>query len=381
MSEHLALREEAERFIRVCYAELGRSAEETERRLVEVKKAIAEQGCYGHTEEELRHGARMAWRNSNRCIGRLFWETLEVWDARGLETEEDIAGALIGHIANATNGGKIRPALTVFRPVAEPQRRVLILNYQLIRYAGYETVQGVVGDPDSVTFTKLCMRLGWRGEGTPFDVLPLVVQIGDRTPRLFPIPPEIVMEVPLTHPELPGLADLRLKWYAVPIVSNMRLEIGGLSYTAAPFNGWYMGTEIGARNLADEHRYNLLPRIASLMGLDTSRESYLWRDKALVELNVAVLHSYKENGVMIVDHHTAARQFMRFEDRETRNGRPVTGDWTWLIPPVSPATTPIFHKHYEDRVATPNFFYQEGAEGEKECPHKQLDVQCPIAHG
>jgi nitric-oxide synthase len=350
--------------------------------LVEVKKAIAEQGCYGHTEEELRHGARMAWRNSNRCIGRLFWETLEVWDARGLETEEDIAGALIGHIANATNGGKIRPALTVFRPVAEPQRRVLILNYQLIRYAGYETVQGVVGDPDSVTFTKLCMRLGWRGEGTPFDVLPLVVQIGDRTPRLFPIPPEIVMEVPLTHPELPGLADLRLKWYAVPIVSNMRLEIGGLSYTAAPFNGWYMGTEIGARNLADEHRYNLLPRIASLMGLDTSRESYLWRDKALVELNVAVLHSYKENGVMIVDHHTAARQFMRFEERETRNGRSVTGDWTWLIPPVSPATTPIFHKHYEDRVATPNFFYQEGAAvGEKECPHKQLDAQCPVAHG
>jgi nitric-oxide synthase len=359
MSQHQALLEEAERFIRMCCGELGGGAEETERRLLEVKRAIAEQGWYEHTEDELRHGARIAWRNSNRCIGRLFWESLEVWDARSLETEEDIAGALIDHIANATNGGKIRPALTVFRPAVDPQRQVRIWNYQLIRYAGYETGHGIVGDPDSVAFTDLCMRLGWRGEGTAFDVLPLVVQIGERTPRMFPIPRDIVLEVPLYHPELTGLADLQLKWYAVPIVSNMRLEIGGLSYTAAPFNGWYMGTEIGARNLADEHRYNMLPRVASLMGLDMSRESYLWRDKALVELNVAVLHSFKEHGVTIVDHHTAAQQFTRFEEREQRNGRSITGDWTWLIPPVSPATTPIFHKHYEDRTAAPNFFYQE----------------------
>ncbi|TMV49506.1 nitric oxide synthase [Paenibacillus mesophilus] len=359
MSRHQALLEEAERFIRMCYGELGRSEEETERRLVEVKRTIAEQGRYEHTEDELRHGARIAWRNSNRCIGRLFWETLEVRDARSLETEEEIAGALVDHIAYATNGGKIRPVLTVFRPAVDAGRQVRILNNQLIRYAGYETGRGIVGDPDSVAFTSLCTRLGWRGEGTAFDVLPLVVRIGDRAPRMFPIPRDIVMEVPLSHPELPGLADLRLQWYAVPIVSNMRLEIGGLSYTAAPFNGWYMGTEIGARNLADERRYDMLPRVASLMGLDTSRESYLWRDKALVELNVAVLHSYKEHGVMIVDHHTAARQFTRFEEREQRNDRSITGDWTWLIPPVSPATTPIFHKHYEDRTVTPNFFYQD----------------------
>ena len=36
-----------------------------------------------------------------------------------------------------------------------------------------------------------------------------------------------------------------MKWYGVPMISDMRLEIGGISYTAAPFNGWYMGTEIG----------------------------------------------------------------------------------------------------------------------------------------
>ncbi|MFB9753733.1 nitric oxide synthase oxygenase [Paenibacillus hodogayensis] len=351
--------EEAEQFIRTCGRELGKSEDEIQRRLREAGREIAETGTYSHTQEELRYGARMAWRNSNRCIGRLFWETLEVWDARGLETEEQMAEALIAHIANATNGGKIRPAITVFRPFCGPRRQVRIWNYQLIRYAGYETEHGIVGDPDSVSFTKRCMELGWRGEGTAFDILPLVVQADGRKPRLFPIPPGTVMEVPLTHPELPAFADLRLQWYAVPIVSNMRLEIGGISYTAAPFNGWYMGTEIGARNLADVHRYNMLPRVASLMGLDTSRESSLWRDKALVELNVAVLHSFREHGVMIVDHHTAAKQFASFEERERRSGRETTGDWTWLIPPVSPATTSIFHKHYTDRVVTPNFFYQE----------------------
>lgn len=359
MATQRAVLGEAEAFIRICGEELGWSADRTNDRLLEIRRQIAGSGSYEHTEEELRHGARLAWRNSNRCIGRLFWETLEVVDARRLETEEQIAEALLRHIGSATNGGRIRPTITVFRPEEHPDRQIRIENYQLIRYAGYETEEGVVGDPDSVAFTKRCRELGWQGEGTAFDVLPLVVRIGDRAPRFFPIPRNLVLEVPLSHPELPGLADLRLKWYAVPIVSNMRLEIGGISYTAAPFNGWYMGTEIGARNLADERRYNLLPAVASLMGLDTRHESYLWRDRALVELNVAVLHSYKKHGVMIVDHHTAVQQFTRFEERESRCGRSVTGDWTWLIPPVSPATTPIFHNHYEDRTVTPNFFYPE----------------------
>ncbi|MFP3514162.1 nitric oxide synthase oxygenase, partial [Peribacillus sp. SIMBA_075] len=83
---------------------------------------------------------------------------------------------------------------------------------------------------------------------------------------------------------------------------------------------------------ADQQRYNMLPRVADLMGLDTSREATLWKDKALVELNVAVLHSFKEQGVSIVDHHTASQQFRRFEEREEKCGRAVTGDWMWLIP-------------------------------------------------
>ncbi|WP_368738983.1 nitric oxide synthase oxygenase, partial [Staphylococcus aureus] len=35
-----------------------------------IELEIKETGTYTHTEEELIYGAKMAWRNSNRCIGR-----------------------------------------------------------------------------------------------------------------------------------------------------------------------------------------------------------------------------------------------------------------------------------------------------------------------
>lgn len=345
---------EAEQFITLCYTELGKSDDDIHERLQQIQHEIEQTGTYEHTYEELEHGARMAWRNSNRCIGRLFWQTLHVFDARAIEREEDIAEWLFHHIAFATNGGKIRPTITIFRP-----KRVRIWNHQLIRYAGYETEHGMIGDPSSISFTKACEKLGWRGERTHFDILPLVIQVDGREPKLFPIPKHIVLEVPIEHPTFSWFRDLQLKWYAVPIISDMCLEIGGIRYTAAPFNGWYMGTEIGARNFADDYRYNMLPKIASCMGLDTSKNSTLWKDQALVELNIAVLYSYKKAGVSIVDHHTAAQQFKRFEQQEQEVGRKVTGSWTWLVPPLSPATTHIFHQYYENTIVKPNYFYQQ----------------------
>ena len=50
---------------------------------------------------------------------------------------------------------------------------------------------------------------------------------------------------------------MEMKWYAVPAVSNMLLDIGGVQFPGCPFNGWFMGTEI-ARDLCDVARYNLL---------------------------------------------------------------------------------------------------------------------------
>ncbi|QHT45337.1 nitric oxide synthase oxygenase [Bacillus sp. SB49] len=355
---NIDLYEKAESFIRQYYHEQGATG--SEERLEQIKQEISLTGTYTHTFEELEYGAKAAWRNSNRCIGRLFWNSLKVFDRRHLNTEEDIFHALIDHLDYATNNGRIRSTITIFRPEQE-EGAVRIWNHQLIRYAGYEEESGIVGDPASIDITKECMARGWSGSGRAFDVLPLLVQIGDQEPEMFDIPQESILEVSLRHPELEWFEDLGLRWHAVPVISDMRLEIGGIHYTAAPFNGWYMETEIGARNLADEFRYNLLPVVAEAMGLDTKRNRTLWKDRALIELNQAVLHSYKEDKVSVVDHHTAAQQFQLFENKEHQCGREVTGDWSWLIPPVSPASTHIFHSSYENRIETPNYFYQEPA--------------------
>ncbi|AXR80557.1 nitric oxide synthase oxygenase [Natrarchaeobaculum sulfurireducens] len=353
-----ALFSEAESFVRQCYAELERDAE-IESRLAEIRREIDERGHYEHTREELEHGARMAWRNSNRCVGRLFWQSLHVLDRRDLETPAEIHEACCEHLEYARNGGDIIPTISVFKPMSRGDRQVRIWNYQLLRYAGYETDDGIVGDPDEVAFTDYCRSRGWEGEGTDFDVLPHVIQVGDDEPQLFEVPDSVIGEVPITHPEYDWVADLGLRWYDVPVVSNMRLEIGGIQYTAAPFNGWYLATEIGARNFADEDRYDMLPAVAERLGLDTSTDRSLWKDEAVVELNRAVLHSYDEAGVQIVDHHTVTDQFAQFERNEEAAGREVTGDWSWLIPPVSPATTQVFHTTYDHENRAPNFFYLE----------------------
>lgn len=340
-------------FLQIYCQELEKSQDFFEARRNEIETEIYTTGTYTLTREELDYGSKLAWRNSNKCIGRLFWQTMHVHDHRTLESEQEIFDALVHHIAFATNDGKIKPTISIFHP------NVRIWNHQLLRYAGYEREGEIIGDPDSLEFTKVCEQLGWQGAGTRFDLLPLIVQVGNKSPQLFEIPSDVVLEVPITHPEHPEFSSLKLKWYAVPIISSMKLEIGGITFPAAPFNGWYMGTEIGARNLADEDRYNELPRVAELFDLNQKSASSLWKDRALVELNLAVLHSFKQQGVSIVDHHTAAVQFKQFEQQEMKNGRDVTGMWSWLIPPMSPAATHVFHKSYDNTTKSPNFYYQK----------------------
>lgn len=354
------LKNQAEVFIRSYYDEMEGNDQQCESRLSEVFAEISETGTYTHTKQELTFGAKIAWRNNAKCIGRLFWDSLEVFDERGAETEEEIAAALLRHIAYATNEGRIRPALTAFAPSSPIRQIIRIWNHQLIRYAGYRTSDGIVGDPDSVELTEAIQRLGWTGQGTKYDVLPLVIQVGSREPKWFPIPEGAVKEVTFKHPDIVSFAELGLKWYAVPILSDMALDIGGVRYTAAPFNGWYMGTEIGARNLSDKERYDELPAIADLLGLDRSTNTSLWKDRALLELNLAVVHSFKVEGVSIVDHHTAAEQFMRFMKREHEQERDVNARWSWLIPPMSPATTLVWHhSELNERDIDPDYTVQK----------------------
>jgi len=328
-------------------------------RVEEVRAQIERYGTYAHTTAELTFGARVAWRNSTRCIGRLYWRSLQVRDRRHVTTAAQLAGEAFAHLRVATNSGRVRPTLTVFAPTTPERPGPRIWNEQLIRYAGYRQPDGtVIGDPRYADFTSAVRDLGWPGgPGTPFDVLPLVVQVPGEGPALFDLPRDVVLEVPLSHPRYPWFSELGLRWHAVPAISNMCLEIGGVCYPAAPFNGWYMGTEIGARNLADVHRYDVVPVVARRLGLDTASERSLWRDQVLVELNIAVLHSFDAAGVTMADHHTESHRFLTHLAREERAGRITPADWSWIVPPISGAATPVFHRYYENADLRPNYVH------------------------
>jgi nitric-oxide synthase, bacterial len=357
--EKSALLLEAKAFLTLFHEEQNLPLINLASRLAEISDEIQATGTYWQTTAEITYGAKVAWRNSVRCIGRIFWQTLIVRDLRHATTAEEIFAAILEHIELATNGGNLQSMISIFPPNQPGKPGIRIWNPLLIRYAGYTQDDGtIVGDPAQIELTKICQRMGWQGAGKRFDILPLIIQMPDQRPQLFPIPPDVVLEVPITHPDLPWFGELGLKWHALPCVSNHYLDIGGVCYAAAPFNGWYMSTEIASRNFGDTARYNLLPIIAEKLGLNTRSKLSLWKDRALVELNSAVLHSFAINDVSIVDHHTASEQFMKHYDREVSAGRIVPADWGYIVPPLSASATKVFHQEFENIILKPNFFPQ-----------------------
>src|SRR5690625_1977601 len=151
-------------FIHNMYSETGIDEFTMTQRIEQIEEETNKTGTYIHTEEELKYGAKMAWRNSNRCIGRLFWEKLEVRDLRHIDSEGEFISSIEAHISDATNEGKIIPLISVY------SNNIKINNDQLIRYAGYEDA----GDPSSIEVTKLAAHLGWTKEQADFNVLPLI---------------------------------------------------------------------------------------------------------------------------------------------------------------------------------------------------------------
>jgi nitric-oxide synthase len=166
------------------------------------------------------------------------------------------------------------------RPVSHTHHYILLSNFQL-------------------GFTQMLeKRFGWRGPSDgvkgAHDYLPLVCQVNPHEPpEIFEVPLEVAPPIHITHHQYPGLSSLGMRWYPIPAVSALDMVIGGLTYSACPFNGWYANTEV-VRDLTDESRYNLLVPIGKALGLNVNvspGDAPLWIDQAMSILSLAVSYS------------------------------------------------------------------------------------------
>jgi nitric oxide synthase oxygenase domain/subunit/sulfite reductase alpha subunit-like flavoprotein/hemoglobin-like flavoprotein len=350
----------AREFIDQLADELSWPATKTEKRWSDITHEIRASGSYTQTFEELEYGAKLAWRNAPKCIGRISWKNLIVRDRRHVTDPDEMFQECVEHLRAATNGGNIEIVLTAFRPTRPGERwGPRVWNSQLIRYAGYRMPDGsVIGDRANIDLTEAIRSLGWTppADLSEFDLLPLVIDVPGHEPRLYDLDPADVVEVPISHPTEPGIGELGLKWCAVPAIANFRMEIGGIDYGCLPFNGWFMGTEI-ARNLFEEKRYDRAEEIARTLGLDTSSETTLWRDRAFLELNTAILHSFQKARVTLVDHQTASRQFLIHDLREKKAGRECPAQWSWVAPAAGGSTSPVWHHETRDFHLRPCYAY------------------------
>lgn len=351
---------QAGEFIRLIAGELAWEPIDYERRWHEVEREVWATGTYTHTGDELTYGAQVAWRNSTKCIGRIAWRNMLVRDLRHVTDPDAMFRECAEHLRLATNGGNLQIVMNVFRPKKPLERwGPRIWNSQYVRFAGYRQADGtVLGDGANVDLTEALVRLGWTPPATQtaYDCLPLAIEVPGQAPKLYTFDPADVLTVPLEHPAYPAFDALGLQWCAVPAISNFRMNIGGVQYGCIPFNGWFMETEI-ARNVWEEWRYDKAETVARAMNIDTSSEQTLWRDRAFLELNVAVLHSFSKAKVTLVDHQTASRQFLVHDQREKRAGRECPAQWSWVTPSAGGSSTPVWHHEMRDFFLSPSYHY------------------------
>ncbi len=360
--------EEARAFLALYCRELGLDRDYFRRRWSAISSQIKRHSFYEHTPEEVAFGARVAWRNNSRCIGRLYWDSLEVYDCRELVDPDAMVSRAATHLSEAYNGGKIRSIISVFAPIRGDKFPAYFESRQLVQYAGYHDfgTGTVIGDRQNTEITRIAKSLGYEppAERSNFDILPIIVRDQfDR--RLFrTLPASCHHEITIKHPDSVEFNKLGLRWYAVPCISGMILTIGGIDYPCAPFNGFYMVTEIGSRDLADPMRYDMLSQVSRALGdVPENKGTLLWQDRALTELNRAVLYSFRQAGVMMLDHHTASENFRRFCQREHAAGRHVSADWRWIVPPHASSSCEVFHMPMQDLALIPNYYWNRSTDG------------------
>ena len=137
-------------------------------RIAEVAAEIQATGTYTHTTDELTVGAKIAWYNHTRCVGKLYWRSLTVRDCRDVTTPEGIRDECFEHQRVVHNGGRIKPTITIFAPDAPGNPAARLRNGQIVAYAGYKREDGtVLGDGGATAVTELAQSVGWDPETRP----------------------------------------------------------------------------------------------------------------------------------------------------------------------------------------------------------------------
>ena len=364
----LELREEARAFLSNFYAESGRGASAFKRRWAEARRSLSKTGTYRHTEEELAFGARVAWRNHGRCIGRIYWESLEVVDCRQMSDPAAMMDRMCSHMRETLGDGRIRSMISVFAPIQPNKIPAYFESAQITQYAGYAQKDGsVIGDRQNVEFTRIAMSLGFRPPEQigQFDLLPVLIRDGDDRRILFDLPRDCLREVPIAHPQYEQIQQLNLKWYAVPCLSGMIMTIGGVDYPCAPFERVLHGHRDRVAGTSPTRNVMTCSRPSEKVWVITPINLAIicGRIRLCTELNIAVLHSFRSAGVSIIDHHLASKQFIEFHHREQINGRKVAGDWRWIVPPQAPSSCEVFHLRMKNFHPVPNYYSSRADDG------------------
>ncbi|KAM3415165.1 hypothetical protein BST61_g10287 [Cercospora zeina] len=306
---------------------------------------------------ELEHGLRLAWQNSPKCIMRSESFSLQVCDLRHITTSREMGLALVEHMKRAYHNGTIAPTVCVFPPRSPGRRGPMVWNGQLLSFAGYKNDDDtVLGDPANVALTDAIMELGWQPPQlrTQWDLLPLVTMAEGEEPCITDVFEDDFPLVRINHPDYElAFEKLGLRWVPAPALSQLGFDIGGVQYTATPFIGWFMDAEIGVRNLADQFRYNVLPKLVVALGWAEDEDAFdqapeherlAKLSKAQAELTYAVFHSYREAGVMMSDSLTASSMYCNFDDEHLREkGYRLPANAYWLAPPQG-SIVPIWHR-------------------------------------
>ena len=179
VSDSLAV--QAESFLRQCYRELG-AEDAFPARWARVAQAIEQTGTYEHTFDELFFGARLAWRNSARCVGGCSGMAF-TWKMRARHGHgRDVRGPKASPRPSYPRG-QLRAVMTAFRP-QRPGSGGPGLEQSALRYAGYRQSEGsLLGDPANERMTAEALR-GWvpPTPKTGFDLLPLILEMPGAPP-------------------------------------------------------------------------------------------------------------------------------------------------------------------------------------------------------